>query len=126
MLTPYSTRCINNVRHFLTRDVFIRGLTTRLCPVHASKADRWATIQSVRPSKCTVANDDDVALVPMIAVRGDVEDIWKPLILDVTALRKLSKSETDFLIQKRYADRGASERGEEGEGGYGLWRRVSY
>jgi hypothetical protein len=60
----------------LTMRRFICGLTERPCPVHARSEARWATIQSSRPSRWIVANDDETAFVPTTAVIGEVEDIF--------------------------------------------------
>lgn len=60
----------------LTIRVLKRGDSDRLCPVHARSEFLCATIQSCRPSKCTITSDVMGDLSPMSAVYGDVEVIF--------------------------------------------------
>lgn len=55
------------------RRVCTRGVTVRVWPVQARRAERWATIQSVVPSRCSTVNVVVGAFVDISAVRGVVE-----------------------------------------------------
>jgi len=55
---------------------FAFGFTERAWPVQARRAFRCATIQSRRPSRFIVEKDEEVVLVPTMAVRGDVDEIF--------------------------------------------------
>ena len=52
------------------------GLICIECPVHASNACRWATIQSTEPSSCTTANDVVGDRTESNTVTGLVDDIY--------------------------------------------------
>jgi hypothetical protein len=54
--------------------LFTTGLTERECPVHANRAFRCATIQSIVPSSCTTAKEVTGDLGDNRAVKGLVED----------------------------------------------------
>lgn len=56
-------------------DVFARGVTERVWPVHARSAFRCVTIQSTVPLRCTTTIDVIGDLVEMRAVIGLVEVI---------------------------------------------------
>lgn len=53
--------------------IFHLGFKLRVCPVHASKAFRCATIQSSLPSKCTTTREVMGDLVAIKAEYGVVD-----------------------------------------------------
>jgi hypothetical protein len=54
-------------------DVFARGVTERVCPVHARSALRCVAIQSTVPLRCTTTIDVIGDFVEMRAVIGLVD-----------------------------------------------------
>ena len=67
--------------HLLDRQInqhtsfrLIVGLMVRVCPVHASKACLWATIQSIVPFRWTTAKEVIGDFVEIRAVIGVADD----------------------------------------------------